>query len=141
MSLNDVHDLFGKSDTVIPIKGYPSNYIYIDNDKKDITGYMLINGNIINLYDDFATINTIDFETSLSITLVHPQITLRKGTTLLELSKVFPESCKLIESGGNEWSGFVILKTSYRHIDTDRWVLMFRGARLYRIMLVNILVY
>lgn len=91
-------------------------------------------GALIDSWGNEAIINMLDF-TLNDVEIVHPRIVLKKGMRIMELSKLFPRSCRLVPAGGNEWSGFVILSAG-----TDDWrriVLTFRTEELIKIKIVN----
>jgi len=84
--------------------------------------------------ENVAILNTLDFR-STNVQLVHPLITLKGGLTVIELSKIFPESCKLITLSGNSWSGHIELHTSNKGLDPRRWFLIFQNEQLVKIIL------
>jgi len=125
---------FGKPDQrkiMNPQTGY---FSYLKNNINS-NAYQLIYGEtILDGYQEQIVINTIDFN-STDIEIIHPSITLKKGTPAMEVCRLFPESCKLVIVNGNRWSGHVELFVSNRNSDPRRWFLVFKSEELIKIIL------
>ncbi len=101
------------------------------SDKK--TRYVF-KGALVDSWGNEAIINMLDFNLN-DVEIIHPRIVLKKGMRVMELSKLFPRSCRLVPAGGNKWSGFVILSAGSD--DWRRVVLTFRTEKLIKIKIVN----
>ncbi|MEM9546553.1 MAG: hypothetical protein AAGA77_11310 [Bacteroidota bacterium] len=97
----------------------------------------IFDGAVVDASKSNAIINTIDFRNT-SLSMVHPEITLKNGTPVSEVCKIFPRSCRLIPSNGNLWSGFIELKLHQSGLDFRRIFLIFKSEKLVKVKIVNI---
>lgn len=91
---------------------------------------------IVDTWSDEAIVNTIDFRES-DIKVMHPKIVLKEGTPVHEVCTLFPRSCRLISSNGNQWSGFIELRASRSGLDFRRVFLIFRREKLIKLRIIN----
>ena len=133
-SLESFEKVFGEVKTKYPIND-EDIALYNNQDYGAIR--IVFNGVIVDESNDKAIINTIDFRNT-PISLVSPEITLKKDTPVSEVCKTFPRSCRLIPSNGNLWSGFIELKLHQSGLDFRRIFLIFQGEKLVKIKIVNI---
>lgn len=133
-SLSVFTDVFGSIEFKYPVQ---SEEVAIYNVEASEMVRNIFKGAIVDGSNEKSIVNTIDFRNT-SISLVHPEITLKNGTPVSEVCKVFPRSCRLIPSNGNLWSGFIELKLHQSGLDFRRIFLIFQGEKLVKVRIINV---
>lgn len=128
---------FGRPDSILKSDGRFSFFPYIfEKDSLSQAYFLFYDGVVFEKMNEVAVISTIDFRVT-NIKLIHPKIVLYQGMNVRELTKIYPESCKLVSVNGNAWSGQVELKTSAFGLDPRRWFLIFQGEELIKVLLIS----
>ena len=104
-----------------------------DPDAKD---RYLFKNVIVDKWHEESIVNMIDFRGS-DITVFHPRIILKEGTPVRDVCNLYPRSCRLIPSNGNQWSGFIELKASRAGLDFRRVFLIFQREKLIKLRIIN----
>lgn len=130
----DIVNLLGKPDQEIDLNISEGFVPYLIKDSLSKASRVQYGRTIFDEVEGKVIVNTIDFR-STDIELNHPKVVLKYGMSAIEISKVFPESCKLIIVNGNAWSGHVELLASNKELDPRRWFLVFQNEGLIKVIL------
>jgi hypothetical protein len=84
-----------------------------------------------------AIINTIDLRQN-AYYITSPKITLRGGMPVSEVCQIYPRSCRLIQTGGNVWTGYIELRGHDSGIDMRRIFLVFYGEKLVKFKILDL---
>jgi hypothetical protein len=125
--------IFGEPDKITKINPNEGFLPYLSEASTNYEAFSLIYGG--TSFDEIGgsvILNTIDFNSTDKIELMHPKITLKKGMSINKIKEIYPE---LIINSGNAWSGHIELKTSNYPLDPRRWFLIFRVEQLEKIVL------
>lgn len=118
------------------VYGIQEEDIALYGNRSDEKKRYVFNGALVDTWGNQAIINALDFRLN-DIEIVHPRIILKKGMSVAELCKLFPASCRLIPSNGNQWSGFIELKLSSSGFDFRRAILIFQREKLIKFKIIE----
>lgn len=121
-----------------PIESYNITHedIGIYSDKQSQKIRHVFDGITIDQIGNQAIVNTLDLEI-LNGYLDIGDLALKAGTSVTEICKKYPRSCRLISSNGNLWSGFIELRVHHSGLDFRRIFLIFQKEKLKMIKIVN----
>lgn len=132
-SLSYYRNIFGKETDSYDIA---DEDVAIFGDKGESKTRYIFNGAIVDQVGDKAIINTLDFST-LDLELHAFGLVLKNGAKVIDVCELYPRSCRLIPSNGNQWSGFIELKVHNSGLDFRRLFLIYQKEKLKKIKIAN----